>query len=130
VKKSATDVMQEALFAAVLDAVGALKAASKGVPNNLLRDLNAIHANTTLADLPRELQAAISANVRAAFARLLKEGYSVSGGEPAAPRPPRAAGPTGGHLRHQSRPPPKRDGGEGGRPPRKGGRPARKPPPR
>ena len=28
--------------------LGALKAASKGLPNNLLRDLNAIHANTTI----------------------------------------------------------------------------------
>ncbi|MFL6845575.1 MAG: hypothetical protein ACJ8ER_11925 [Allosphingosinicella sp.] len=120
--KSATDVMQEIIAAAVLDAIAALKAASKGVPNNLLRDLNAIHANTTFADLPAELQSAVSASVRAAFARLLKEGYSVSpaGGPP--PRPPRPAGPTAVQHRPHRRPPPKRDG-EGGRPPRPGGRP-------
>jgi hypothetical protein len=129
-KKSATDVMQEILAAAVLDAVAALKVASKGLPNNLLRDLNAIHANTTFADLPAEVQAAISASVRSAFSRLLKEGYSVGeGSQP--PRPPRPAGPPGGQHRPFRRPPPKRDGAAPGRPPGKGGgRPPRKPTPR
>ena len=70
--------MHEILFAAVVDAVGALKAASKGVPNSLLRDLNAVHANTTFADLPKEPQAAIATSVRTAFTQLLKEGYSIS----------------------------------------------------
>jgi hypothetical protein len=82
--KSATEVMQEILYSAVIDSISALRASSKGVPNTLLRDLNALHANTTFADLPKELQAAIGASVRSAFARLLKEGYSVSGGEPRA----------------------------------------------
>jgi hypothetical protein len=130
-RKSATEVMQDIVAAAVLDAIAALKAASKGLPNNLLRDLNAIHANTTLADLPAEVQTAVSASVRAAFSRLQKEGYSVSGGEPAAPRPPRpgAPPPTGQH-RPFRRPPPKRDGAPSGRPPGKGGgRPPRKPAP-
>src|SRR5688500_2993701 len=129
-RKSATDVMQEIVAAAVLDAIGALKAASKGLPNNLLRDLNAIHANTTLADLPAEVQTAVAASVRAAFSRLQKEGYSVSGGEPAAPRPGPA--PPAGQHRPFGRPPPKRDGAGPGRPPGKGGggRPPRKPTPR
>src|SRR5688572_32620782 len=98
-RKSATEVMQDIVAAAVLDAIAALKAASKGLPNNLLRDLNAIHANTTLADLLHEVQAEVSASVRAAFSRLQKEGYSVSSGEPAAPRPPRpgTAPPAGQH---------------------------------
>lgn len=125
-KKSATDVMQEVISAAVLDAVAALKAASKGLPNNLLRDLNAIHANTTFADLPAELQAAIGTSVRAAFSKLLKEGYSVGEGN-APPRPPRANAPSGGPQRPHRRPP-ARDRGEGGRPPGKGSRPGRKPP--
>jgi len=130
-KKSATEVMQEILAAAVLDAVAALKAASKGLPNNLLRDLNAIHANTTFADLPAELQAAITSNVRAAFARLLREGYSVGEGS-APPRPPRPGGPSGTQHRQFRRSPPKRDGAGPGRPPGKGGggRPPRKPTPR
>ncbi|HEU0099581.1 MAG TPA: hypothetical protein VFQ67_12505 [Allosphingosinicella sp.] len=131
-RKSATDVMQDIVAAAVLDAIGALKAASKGLPNNLLRDLNAIHANTTLADLPAEVQTAVAASVRAAFSRLQKEGYSVSGGEPAAPRPPRPA-PAPAQHRLFRRPPPKRDGAGPGRPPGKGGgggRPPRKPTPR
>jgi hypothetical protein len=69
--------MHEILFAAVVDSV-AFKAASKGVPDTLLRDLNSVHANTTFADLPKELQATIDKSVRAAFTRLLKEGYSVA----------------------------------------------------
>ncbi|HEU4968839.1 hypothetical protein [Sphingomonas sp.] len=75
--KSATDLMQDILFSAVIDSIQALKTASKGLPNTLLRDLNAIHANVTLSDLPDEVQAAIATNVRSAFTRLLKEGYSV-----------------------------------------------------
>jgi hypothetical protein len=136
-KKSATDVMQDIVFAAVIDGIVALKAASKGLPNTLLRDLNAVHANTTLADLPPELQAAISANVRSAFAKLLREGYSVAPGTGQPPRPPRpqgtsggpgggGRGPGGGERRPHGRPGPRREGGGPGRPsggggPRSGG---------
>ena len=87
--RAATDVMQSILFSAVLDAVAALKTASKGLPNQLLRDVQAIHPNVTFADLPKELQDAISASVRTAFTQLLKEGYSVAPRDAAAPnRPP------------------------------------------
>jgi hypothetical protein len=110
--RAAAEVMQDLLYAAVVDAIAALRAASRGVPNTLLRDLNAIHANTTFADLPPELQKALQAGVRAAFTRLLKEGYSVS---PAGSPPPRPASP------------PRREGGQrpggpgGHRGPRPGG---------
>ncbi|MEA3037179.1 MAG: hypothetical protein QOH04_2966 [Sphingomonadales bacterium] len=104
--RAAAEVMQDVLYAAVVDAILALKAASRGVPNTLLRDLNAIHANTTFADLPPELQKALQAGVRAAFTRLLKEGYSVS---PAGSAPPRPASP------------PRREGGHGQRPGGPGG---------
>lgn len=110
--KSATDVMQEIIFAAVIDSIMALKSASKGMPNTLLRDLNAVHANTTYGDLPKDLQTAIAASVRAAFTRLQKEGYVVSDGKAA---PPRAA-------------PVKRDGPDTRRP--RGGPPNRTPRPR
>ena len=88
--RAATDVMQSILFAAVVDAVEALRSASKGVPNNLLRDLQSVHRNTTFADLPRELQDSIAASVRSAFTQLLKEGYSVAPRDVAAQvrRPP------------------------------------------
>ena len=76
--KAATDVMQAIIFAAVADAFDALKAASKGVPNTMLREIQAVHRNATFADLPRELQDAINASVRAAFTQLLKEGYAVA----------------------------------------------------
>ena len=126
--KSATDVMQEILFSAVLDSIAALKSASKGLPNNLVRDLNALHANTTFADLPPEVQSSITASVRAAFTRLLKEGYSVApgqAGQPRTPPPRRDAGSEGprrsGPLGRGPRP--------GGRPGPGGGRPPRGPKP-
>ena len=76
-QRAATEVMQSILFSAVLDAVAALKSASGGLPNQLLRDVQAIHPNVTFADLPKELQDAIAASTRSAFTQLLKEGYAV-----------------------------------------------------
>ncbi len=121
--RSATDVMHDIVFSAVVDAVGALKAASNGVPNALLRDINAIHANATFADLPKELQATVTASVRAGFNRLLKEGYAVSPSQsaPAPPRPapqtstsrptrPAAASPPSGRPSRPTRPPPRKPG--------------------
>ncbi|NNM78170.1 hypothetical protein HJG53_14835 [Sphingomonas sp. ID1715] len=121
--KSATDLMQEIIFSAVIDSIQALKTASKGLPNTLLRDLNAIHANVTLADLPEDVQAAIATNVRAAFTRLLKEGYSVQPGRGTPERRAPAPAPVVG--RGQRRPPapgPRPGGGPGG-PGGPGGRP-------
>lgn len=125
--KSATDVMQEILVSAVIDSIVALKDAAKGVPNTLVRDLGAIHANTTFADLPPALQAAIVASVRASFTRLLKEGYSVSPGRGAPERrppprregsgpPPRPRGPSGPPRGRPGGGKPPRGAGGGGRP--------------
>lgn len=100
-EKSATDIMQDAIVAAVLDAIVAWKAASGGLPNVLARDLGAVHPNTTLADLPKEVQAALRDSTRATFNRLLKEGYSVAKGGPP-PRPP--SGPPGNRPRRPDRP--------------------------
>jgi hypothetical protein len=75
--RAANEVMQSVLFSAVLDAIAALKTASKGLPNQLVRDMQAIHPNVTFADLPKEVQDAISASTRSAFTQLLKEGYAV-----------------------------------------------------
>ncbi len=125
-EKSATDIMQEAVVAAVLDAIVAWKAASGGLANALARDLGAVHQNTTLADLPREVQVAISASTRAAFNRLLKEGYNVSKGappsrpSPGGTRPPRTYGPPRG-PRAPGRGPGKPPVVETKRPPRGGG---------
>ncbi len=101
-QRAANDVMQSILFSAVLDAVAALKSASGGLPNQLLRDVQAIHPNVTFADLPKELQDAIANSTRAAFTQLLKDGYAVGPRQqmqataPDGPRPrtrpPRAAG--------------------------------------
>jgi hypothetical protein len=115
--KSATEIMQEVLVAAVLDSMAALKAASKGVPNTMLRDINALHANTTFADFPKELQDAIAINVRAAFTRLLKEGYAVAPRD-LAPRtpPPRTSPPQRREPRRDG--PPRRDRAPDGKPPR------------
>lgn len=128
--RSATDVMQEIIYSAVIDSIAAMKAASKGVPNTLLRDLNSVHANTTFADLPPELQAAIAASVRSAFTRLLKEGYSVSPAQPGQQQRPaprrdevreRRPGPRPGGDRDGKRGP-ARSGPGGARPGGGGGR--------
>jgi len=92
-EKSATDIMQEAIVAAVLDAIVAWKAASGGLPNALARDLGAVHPNTTLADLPKEVQAAVRDSTRATFNRLLKEGYAVAKGAPPSRSPPSGSRP-------------------------------------
>lgn len=76
-QRAANEVMQSILFSAVLDAIAALKAASGGLPNQLVRDLQAIHPNVTFADLPKQLQDAIVESTRSAFSQLLKEGYAV-----------------------------------------------------
>lgn len=76
-QRPANEVMQSVIFSAVIDAVAALKRASGGLPNQLLRDVQAIHPNVTFADLPKELQDAIVETTRAAFTQLLKEGYAV-----------------------------------------------------
>jgi hypothetical protein len=75
--RAANDVMQSIVFSAVLDAIAALKRASGGLPNQLLRDVQAIHPNVTFADLPKALQDQIAESTRAAFTQLLKEGYAV-----------------------------------------------------
>ena len=129
--KSATDLMQEIVLSSLIDAVSALRSASKGVPNAMLRDVQAIGPNTGFGDLPKELQASIQESVRQAFNRLLKEGYSVSPGRPAPPpahvRPQGPGGrPPGGSRppqnRNGPRPPQNRDG------PRPGGDRNRRPP--
>ena len=75
--KSASDVMQDVLIDAVVEAIEALKAGSGGLPNQLLRDIQAIHRNAVFDDLPKALQDAVRQSVRAAFNQMLKEGYAV-----------------------------------------------------
>ena len=75
--RAANDVMQSIIFSAVLDGLAALKRGSGGLPNQLLRDVQAIHPNVTFADLPKVLQDQIAESTRAAFTQLLKEGYAV-----------------------------------------------------
>jgi hypothetical protein len=69
--------MQAIIFSAVLDGIAALKRASGGLPNQLLRDVQAIHPNVTFADLPKELQDQITESTRAAFTQFLKDGYAI-----------------------------------------------------
>jgi hypothetical protein len=138
-QKAANDVMQSILFSAIIDAVAALKRASGGLPNQLLRDVQAVHPNITLADLPKELQDQIAESTRSAFSQLLKEGYAVGPRQqmqqsrpldrvPERQRPDRRGpprGPSQGHRRGGR--PPKGGGNGGGKP---GGGPSRprKPP--
>jgi len=120
--KPAAEVMHEILVAAVIDGVTALRAASKGLPNALLRDINAIHPNTTFDDLPDDLRTSIQQSVRAGFTRLQKEGYTVFNPKLAppprpAPRPPAAPSRGPGAPRDQQRRP-RPPGGGPKRPPR------------
>ena len=121
--RAATDVMQSILFSAVLNGIAALKRASGGLPNQLLRDVQAIHPNVTFADLPKELQDALTESTRAAFTQLLKEGYAVGPRQqmqqsrpmdrvPERQRPTDRRGPPRGPANGHRR---------GGRPPKGGG---------
>src|SRR4051812_44380281 len=129
--RAANDVMQSIIFSAILDALAALKRASGGLPNQLLRDVQAIHPNVTFADLPKELQDQIAETTRAAFTQLLKEGYAVGPRQqmqqsrpidrvPERQRPgdrrgpPR--GPSQGHRRGGRPPKGNGNGGGGGKP--------------
>jgi hypothetical protein len=129
--RAANDVMQSILFSAILEGLAALKRASGGLPNQLLRDVQAIHPNVTFADLPKELQDSIAESTRSAFTQLLKEGYAVGPRQqmqlsrpmdrvPERDRrgPPR--GPGGPPVRRGGRPP---KGGGGGKPGGGGGKP-------
>ena len=118
--RAANDVMQSILFSAVLDGIAALKRASGGLPNQLLRDVQAIHANVTFADLPKELQDQLAESTRAAFSQLLKEGYAVGPRDQQRTTRPMDRVPE----RQRDRPAPDRRG-----PPR-GPRPGRRGPPR
>ncbi len=104
--RAANDVMQSIIFSAVLDAVAALKRASGGLPNQLLRDVQAIHPNVTFADLPKQLQDQIVESTRAAFSQLLKEGYAV-GPRNAQQQAPRAMDRVPDRRGPGNRPPPR-----------------------
>ena len=120
--RAAQDVMQSLIFSAVLDAIAALKAASGNLPNNLLRQVQAIHGNVTLADLPKEVQDAITASTRAVFAGLLKEGYSVAPRDAGPSRPPLRQGEVVARgVDRSSRPPARGPRGDGPRGPRSDG---------
>lgn len=120
--RAAQDVMQSVIFSAVLDAIEALKGASGGLPNNLLRQVQAIHGNVTMADLPKELQDAIAASTRAAFAALLKEGYAVAPRDAAPTRPaPRQGELVQRGADRPNRPPPCGPRGDSPRGPRSEG---------
>jgi hypothetical protein len=104
--------MQDIINAAVVDAIVALKGASKGLPNALLRDVNAIHANTAFADLPEAIRLAVASSVRDAFVRLRKDGYVVAetkslqiASERREPRSQTSPAPNGRSGSASSRPP-------------------------
>jgi hypothetical protein len=119
-QRAATDVMQSVIFSAVIDAMQALKRASGGLPNQLLRDVQAIHPNVTFADLPKELQDQIAESTRAVFTGLLKEGYAVGPRQQMQQSRPMDRVPE-----RDRRGPPRGSGGppvrRGGRPPKGGG---------
>lgn len=132
-QRAASDVMQSILLSAVIEALEAMKAASKGVPNLMLRDLQSVHPNTTFADLPKAVQDSIAQSVRAAFTQLLKEGYAVGPKQAVQQSRPLDRVPErdrrGPPDRRQVRKGPGRRGPDrpGGKGPRRGGPPKGKP---
>jgi hypothetical protein len=108
--RSATDAVQDVINAAVVDAIVALKEASKGLPNALLRDVNAIRANTAFDDLPPSVRSAVATSVPAAFARLRRDGFVVADAKSLQTAPARqeplssASKPKAGHRRTSTRP--------------------------
>lgn len=135
-QRAASDVMQSVILSAVIDALESMKAASKGVPNLMLRDLQSVHRNTTFADLPKAVQDSIAQSVRAAFTQLLKEGYAVGPKQQVQQSRPMDRVPERQHRGPPGdrRGPPRGPGGgprPGGRPggkgPRPGGQPKGKP---
>jgi hypothetical protein len=76
--KSATEVIQDAVFSAVIDTIEAMKSNAAGMPNTLLRDIASLHSNSTFGDLPPHLQAAVKAAVSSTLNRLRKENYLVT----------------------------------------------------
>lgn len=133
-QRAASDVMQSVILSAVIDALEAMKAASKGVPNLMLRDLQSVHRNTTFADLPKPIQDSIAQSVRAAFTQLLKEGYAVGPKQAVQQSRPLDRVPErdrrGPQERRDFRKGPGRrgpGGGPGGKGPRPGGPPKKKP---
>lgn len=121
--KSATDIIQDVINAAVVDAIVALKDASQGLPNALMRDLAAIHANTAFGDLPEAVQKAVAASVRNAFTQLRKDGYVIAEAKSVVSSQPRPAPVSlvNRNDRGPRRGPPK-PGGGGRRPPAGGGK--------
>ena len=120
-QRAANDVMQAIIFSAVLEGLGALKRASGGLPNQLLRNVQAIHPNVTFADLPKALQDQIAESTRAAFTQLLKEGYAVGPRQQVQASRPMDRVPE----RQRDRPGDRRGPPRGpGRGPRPGGRPS------
>lgn len=81
---TATQVLQDAIFASVCEAITAFKKNAGGMPNALARDLAAVHDNTAFADIPESVQNAIKKATQDALKRLNKEGYSVASKNPPA----------------------------------------------
>ena len=123
-QRAASDVMQSVIFSAVIEAIEAMKVASKGVPNIMLRDLQTLHRNTVFADLPKPLQDSILQSARAAFTQLLKEGYAVGPRAAIQQSRPMDRVPERQHRGPTDRRGPPRGPGRG---PRPGGRPGGKP---
>jgi hypothetical protein len=106
--RSATETVHDIINAAVVDAIVALKQASKGLPNALLRDVNAIHANTAFGDLPEAIRSAVASSVRGAFSKLQKDGYVVAEAKSVqvAPAPRKSVSPADRPAGGQRRPKP------------------------
>lgn len=77
-EKSAKQIIKEALFNGLVEAITAMKRNSGHSPNVLLRDIASIHSNTTLNDLPDYVSKSIATSVEDTLNKLHKHGYAVT----------------------------------------------------
>lgn len=112
-RDSANEVLRAAIFSAFCAGVEACRQNAGGAPNVLVRDLSAIHSNTSFSDLPEAVQKALRDSTDQTFRKLLQAGYSVVP-KSEVKSPPRKI--TGGHIpkpRQGKMPSPPRGGGGG-----------------
>lgn len=76
-RDSASEVLRAAIFSAFCAGIEAYRQNAGGLPNVLVRDLAAIHGNTSFSDLPEGVQKALRESTDQAFRKLLQSGYTV-----------------------------------------------------
>ncbi len=70
--------MTDILASSITEALDSMKKSANGMPNVLLRDIQSIHVNSTLDELPDSAKGAILNCVSSALSRLQAEGFVIT----------------------------------------------------